>query len=248
MLEKLFSLLILERSLKKLENDLEALEGESPDFTTAPPTALSRSVQKDVSVDNSVFYKYGIAFIYNLVEVYDTLQLNFELKNTRSLVAALAEDEDFTIKANVYNKRGKLLSIEEISIDQRQLKSNYAADYFYFSDVSVGSVHSIRIYAIAPDSDPPYEESSPQAGEAPNAAPCENTEYIYCSVSFYPGGKTYYYKTTDDTLQCGDEVIVPVGNSEKKEIATIVCIEKFSAAKAPYPLALTRDILGKYPY
>ena len=70
--------------------------------------------------------------------------------------------------------------------------------------------------------------------------------YIYCSVSFTPGGKTYYYKTTDSTLACGDRVLVPVGSSGRSELATVEEIEHFPAGQTPYPPGLTKDILEKY--
>lgn len=76
----------------------------------------------------------------------------------------------------------------------------------------------------------------------------ESGEYIYCSVSFNSEGKTYYYKTDNEELKCGDKVIVPVGKEERPEIATIEKIEKFSAGNTPFPPRLTKDILGKTPF
>ncbi len=70
-------------------------------------------------------------------------------------------------------------------------------------------------------------------------------EYIYCSLSFDAGGKSYYYKTTDETLKCGDEVIVPVGNSGKEGIAKIEKIERFRAGNTPYPPSRTKNIIRK---
>ena len=71
-------------------------------------------------------------------------------------------------------------------------------------------------------------------------------EYIYCRLSF-GGGKTYYYKTADPSLQCGDDVVVPVGNDGRTAIATIESIEIFPAGETPYPPHRTKDILGKCP-
>ena len=72
-------------------------------------------------------------------------------------------------------------------------------------------------------------------------------EYIYCSLSFGSNGKTYYYKTTDTTLKCGDEVVVHVGDSGRKSIAKIEKIEIFKVGETPYPPNLTKDILGRCP-
>lgn len=75
----------------------------------------------------------------------------------------------------------------------------------------------------------------------------ESGEYIYCSVSFVPGGQTYYYKTTDETLKVGDEVIVLVAPQEEEKTAKIQKIERFPANKTPYPPSQTKDIVGKCP-
>ncbi len=60
-------------------------------------------------------------------------------------------------------------------------------------------------------------------------------EYIYCSLFFSSEVKTYYYKTTDETLKYGDEVIVSVGDNGRKGIAKIEKIEKFKVGDTPYP-------------
>ena len=75
-----------------------------------------------------------------------------------------------------------------------------------------------------------------------------NGEYIYCSLSFEEGGKTYFYKTEDETLKCGDEVIVPVGNNGRKGIARIEKIERFKIGETPYPPNRTKTIFGKCEY
>ncbi len=74
----------------------------------------------------------------------------------------------------------------------------------------------------------------------------QSGEYIYCSLSFDDAGKTYYYKTNDESLQCGDEVIVPVGKQGRKEIAKIEKIERFAVGETPYPPSLTKDIIEKH--
>lgn len=74
----------------------------------------------------------------------------------------------------------------------------------------------------------------------------EGDKYIYCSVIFSEGGKSYYYKTNDASLSCGDEVIVPTENDgTKKSVGKITKIEYVSPEEAPYPPDMTKDILGK---
>lgn len=348
--------------------DLKDIGGKQ---VVSQPSKRLKTVQKNITIDEAVFVKYGLVFKCNLVEEYDTLLLNFELNNTRGLLSKINRGDNFTIKANVYDIRERLLCIEEVWVEYNQLKSNYAADYFYFSSDSMDKAHSIRVYAVDPSDDSSEDEGYSSASYSPtdirqfllnetnvarfneilkdslhliettvypktffdryedalsNAkktaetthidghkayaqeviskltthrsekikafidrcnsqeklytikndllsgnydippdlmayieglvreietqdedAP-ENGEYIYCSISFSSDGKTYYYKTNDESLKCGDEVIVPVGKEGRKGIARIEKIERFAAGKTPYPPSLTKDILGKCPY
>lgn len=325
---------------------------------------LCAKVSRNLTIDRTVFKKYGVEFKCNLVVDCDTLQLNFELANTRGLAKKMPRGDDLTIKANVYDKKGNLLHIEEAWVEFSQLKSGYAADYFYFSGDSMNKAHSIKLYAIDPlddfDEEDDYEttttarsavadfevkqvianryntilneslefvrttcnprtffgrykdcldfakkiaEESPgeehrkyareviadftnnreakikafidrcyaanrlysikdelvqyelspamtqyvitllQKIETVDDAP-ENGEYIYCSLSFGTD-KTYYYKTTDESIKVGDDVVVLVGSSNKKTIASVVKVERFSVGNTPYPPNATKDIIGK---
>lgn len=73
----------------------------------------------------------------------------------------------------------------------------------------------------------------------------DNTKYIYISVEFTDGGKTYYYQTTDTTIEIGDQVIVPVGRTEEK-IVTVVDIEEFTEDELPMPLDRVKSIIKKF--
>lgn len=72
----------------------------------------------------------------------------------------------------------------------------------------------------------------------------DSTKYIYLSVEFSDGGKTYYYRTDDDTIQCGDFVIVPVGSYDEK-IVKVVDVEEFSECDVPMPLERVKSIISK---
>lgn len=77
--------------------------------------------------------------------------------------------------------------------------------------------------------------------------PCaENRYYRYCSVIFTEHGKSYYYKTDDSSLACGDEVVVPVGCSGKQSVGIITAIDLFAAEDAPLPPSVTKDILCRH--
>ena len=78
--------------------------------------------------------------------------------------------------------------------------------------------------------------------------PPANGIYIYCSVAFEDEGKTYYYRTEDETLKCGDEVIVPIGTGTKKVVGRIMRIEHCFSCNVPFPPNQTKKILGKCNY
>ena len=59
------------------------------------------------------------------------------------------------------------------------------------------------------------------------------------------GSKTYYYRTEDDSLEEGDEVVVPAGKDDHLAIAKIVDVEYFSPESVPFPLEKTKMILRR---
>ena len=72
----------------------------------------------------------------------------------------------------------------------------------------------------------------------------DSIDYIYLSVEFSDGGKTYYYLTEDETIKIGDFVKVPVRNSELK-IVKVVNVEKFKENQVPMPMERVKHIIGK---
>ncbi|MEG2626213.1 MAG: hypothetical protein RR956_08075, partial [Christensenella sp.] len=76
-------------------------------------------------------------------------------------------------------------------------------------------------------------------------AHAENEEYIYCSVSFRPDGKTYYYYTEDATIAVGDAVLVPVREYGDEKRVIVEKIEHFTEDMLPMPLDEVKMIIGK---
>lgn len=72
-----------------------------------------------------------------------------------------------------------------------------------------------------------------------------NYDYIYCSVTFDEGGKSYYYIADDDRFEVGDYVVVPVGKDGHESVAEIVDIEYFAEDDVPLPLDKTKYIIRK---
>lgn len=70
-------------------------------------------------------------------------------------------------------------------------------------------------------------------------------DFIYCSIIFENTNKPYYYLTKDETLEIGDNVVVPVGWFNKFEVVKISNIEYFSREEVPFPLEQTKWIIRK---
>lgn len=70
-------------------------------------------------------------------------------------------------------------------------------------------------------------------------------ELIYLSVEFQAGGRTYYYKTEDDTIRPGDEVFVPVGNDGERKKVRVKKIEYYLPNNAPFPEDKTRAVISR---
>lgn len=78
-----------------------------------------------------------------------------------------------------------------------------------------------------------------------NWRPRRPGESIYCHVVFEEGGKTYCYRTEDESIRPGDRVLVPVGPENETKAVTVVRVEYVRPEDAPYPPAKTKIILGK---
>lgn len=70
-------------------------------------------------------------------------------------------------------------------------------------------------------------------------------EYIFCSVVFDEGQKSYYYLTDNDDIVVGDEVIVPVGTANHATIAEVVEINYYTEEEAPIAVEKTKWIVRK---
>ena len=73
----------------------------------------------------------------------------------------------------------------------------------------------------------------------------ERDEVIYLSVLFDYGEKSYYYQTTDTTIEIGDYVAVPVGKDNHEEIVFVDNVEIFNKNEVPLPLDKTKSIIRK---
>ncbi len=71
------------------------------------------------------------------------------------------------------------------------------------------------------------------------------SEYIFCSVIFDRGYKSYYYLTEDDSIEIGDFVLVPAGKDNHEAVVEVVNIEYFDEENVPLPMEKTKRIIRK---
>ncbi len=71
-------------------------------------------------------------------------------------------------------------------------------------------------------------------------------DYIFLSVRFGDYGKTYYYLTEDDSIEIGDQVVVPVGSDGTERIVEVVKKQYFSVNDVPMPIEKVKSIIGKF--
>ncbi len=71
------------------------------------------------------------------------------------------------------------------------------------------------------------------------------SDYIFCSVEFEDGYKTYYYLTDDESIKIGDLVLVPAGKDNNEAVVEVVDIEYFNEETAPMPIDKIKYVIRK---
>lgn len=69
------------------------------------------------------------------------------------------------------------------------------------------------------------------------------TDYIYVSVNFSQNGMTYYYLTEDPKIKIGDDVLVPMGINNMKQIGRVQAVSYHAEEDVPYPLDKTKSVI-----
>ncbi len=70
-------------------------------------------------------------------------------------------------------------------------------------------------------------------------------QFIFCSVTFDKGSKSYYYLTDDDSIEIGDFVLVPAGKDNHEVVVEVVDVEYFSEENVPLPIERIKQIIRK---
>ena len=74
----------------------------------------------------------------------------------------------------------------------------------------------------------------------------KKNDYIFLSVIFGDYGKPYYYLTDDDSIQIGEQVVVPVGDEGAERIVRVSKKQYFQADNVPMSLKKVKSIIGRF--
>ena len=74
----------------------------------------------------------------------------------------------------------------------------------------------------------------------------KKNDYIFLSVKFGDYGKPYYYLTDDDSIQTGEQVVVPVGDEGAERIVRVSKKQYFQADNVPMSLKKVKSIIGRF--
>lgn len=75
-------------------------------------------------------------------------------------------------------------------------------------------------------------------------AATDKTVYTFCGVRFPGWQRVYYYRTGDETLAVGDQVLVP--GRDGPTPAEVVSIQKHRRDTAPYPVDRAKFVVGRW--
>jgi len=171
---------------------------------------------------------------FEIEEGIDSLLENFDVEslfshiegNPEDVVDSPNETRDYTITIEFRKKPTRVISG---SFDKKGLPDDFA---FFAEEVYT----FIKFYGIGEILDSTIYQKAKRRRE----------DYIFCSVEFDGGYKSYYYLTDDDSIEIGDYVVVPAGRDNHEAIVEVVDIEYFTDEDAPFPIEKTKHILRKY--
>ncbi len=172
-------------------------------------------------------HKYEIeGEIERLLENFDSESLFTHIEgNPDDVIDTPNEIKDYTIIIEYENNPSRIITG---SYDKNGLPEDFA-------DFVKNVFNFIRFYGFGEIFDPSIY------GKAKR----RKSEYIFCSVTFDEGYKSYYYLTDDDSIEIGDFVLVPAGKDNHQVVVEVVNIEYFSEENVPLPIEKTKRIIRK---
>ena len=182
---------------------------------------------QNIGTGCKVTRKYEIeGGIESLLENFEAEDLFFSVKgNPDDVIETPNETKDYKITIS-YKKNPQ--RVIEGSYDKNGLPDDFA-------DFAETVFDFIRFYGLGEILDPSVYGKVKR----------RQSEYIFCSVTFDEGYKSYYYMTDDDSIEVGDFVIVPAGKDNHEAVVEVVNIEYFNEENVPLPVEKTKCIIRK---
>ena len=174
-----------------------------------------------------ISHKYEIeGGIENLLDSFDSDYFFSYIEETPDdVIENPMETKDYKITVDFDQAEPKVLSG---SFD----KDGLPAD---FSDFAETVLDFISFYGLGEILDPDTYEKRKR----------HKNDYIYCSVAFDDGYKTYHYIADDDNIKADDFVVVPVGKDNHEAVVRVEKVEYFSGEDVPFPVGKTKHIIRK---
>lgn len=164
--------------------------------------------------------------IESLLENFDAEDLFSRIKgNPADVIETPNETKDYKITVN-YKKKPQC--VIEGSYDKNGLPDDFA-------DFAEMVFDFIKFYGMGEILNPSVYGKVKRC----------KSDYIFCSVTFDGGYKSYYYLTDDDSIEVGDFVLVPAGKDNHNAVVEVVNIEYFNKENVPLPLEKTKRIIRK---
>lgn len=182
---------------------------------------------QNIGTSCKISHKYEVeGGIESLLENFDAEDLFSHIKgNPADVIETPNETKDYKITVNYKKKPQRVI---EGSYDKNGLPDDFA-------DFAETVFDFIRFYGIGEILNPSVYGKVRRC----------KSDYIFCSVTFDEGYKSYYYLTDDDSIEVGDFVLVPAGKDNHDAVVEVVNIEYFNEENVPLPLEKTKRIIRK---
>ena len=182
---------------------------------------------QNIGPGSKVSRKYEIeGGIESLLESFDAEELFTYIEgNPDDVINTPNETKDYTITIDYKKNPSRIITG---SYDKKGLPEDFA-------DFAETVFDFIRFYGLGEILDP----------SAYGRVKRRKSEYIFCSVTFDEGYKSYYYLTEDDSIEIGDFVLVPAGKDNHEAVVEVVNIEYFDEENVPLPIENTKEIICK---
>lgn len=182
---------------------------------------------QNIGPGSKVSRKYEIkGGIESLLESFDAEELFTYIEgNPDDVINTPNETKDYTITIDYKKNPSRIITG---SYDKKGLPEDFA-------DFAETVFDFIRFYGLGEILDPSVYGRVKR----------RKSEYIFCSVTFDEGYKSYYYLTEDDSIEIGDFVVVPAGKDNHEAVVEVVNIEYFDEENVPLPIENTKEIICK---